>query len=308
MSKNSMIYVKVPATSANMGCGFDCFGIALDLYNTIGAMETGEGIAIKAAGGKTVRSFSENRHNLVYRAMDEVFSKAEYRPKGLLIVHKDSAIPRTRGLGSSAACIAAGVLLANELAGQPFSRGELLNIACRMEGHSDNATAALCGGFNVSLPAGGTVFHRRAEVGDDIVFLLMIPKFTLSTQKSRKSLPQTVRMRDAVNNIARASMMAMAFAAGDYSSLPLCFGDALHEKYRKGAIPGAESVLKAAGKFGAYGAYLSGSGPTVAAIVSKEKAAKFQFFMSNFLLQNKLDWEITTAQADNQGAVVIRSK
>ena len=136
----------------------------------------------------------------------------------------------------------------------------------------------------------------------------MIPKFTLSTQKSRKSLPQTVRMRDAVNNIARASMMAMAFAAGDYSSLPLCFGDALHEKYRKGAIPGAESVLKAAGKFGAYGAYLSGSGPTVAAIVSKEKAAKFQFFMSNFLLQNKLDWEITTAQADNQGAVVIRSK
>ncbi len=302
-----MIYVKVPATSANMGCGFDCFGVALRLYNTIGAMETGEGLVIKSPAGKAAGNFKENRNNLVYRAMSEVFSKAEYRPKGLLIVHKDSAIPRTRGLGSSAACIAGGMLLANEIAGQPFSRGELLNLACRMEGHSDNATAALCGGFNVSLPAGGTVFHRRAEVSEDIVFLLMIPKFTLSTQKSRKILPQSVRLSDAVNNIARASMMAMAFSSGDYSSLSLCFGDALHERYRKGAIPGAESVLKAAGKFGAYGAYLSGSGPTVAAIVSKEKAAKFQFFMSNFLSQNHLDWEILAVHVDNQGAVMMES-
>jgi len=303
-----MIKVKVPATSANMGPGFDCFGIALNLYNVVSACEIDGGLEIMSSDLTVCRSEERNRKNLVYRAMCEVFSKAEYEPKGIKIIHGKSEIPRTRGLGSSAACAVAGVLLANEIAGHPFTRRELLNMAVKIEGHCDNATPAMYGGFGASFIKNGVTYFDTVPVMDSIRFVLFVPHFTVSTQKSRKSLPHSVPLGDAVNNISHAAMMGMAFASGNFKGLPLLFSDAIHEKHRKSSIPNADFLIKASSKFGAYGTYVSGSGPTLAAVVSEKRLTNYLNLMRNFVEENHIKCDIIPAHVENHGALIDKKE
>jgi homoserine kinase len=291
-----------------MGPGFDCFGIALNLYNVVSACETESGLEILSPEFKVCRNEERNHQNLVYRAMREVFNKAEYEPTGLKIVHGKSEIPRTRGLGSSAACAVAGVLLANEIAGHPFSRRELLNLAVKVEGHSDNATSAMYGGFGASFIKNGVTYFETIPVMEGLMFVLFVPHFTVSTKKSRKSLPQLIPIDDAVNNISHAAMMGMAFATGNFKGLPLLFSDAIHEKHRKDSIPNADFLIKASSKFGAYGTYVSGSGPTLAAVVSEKRLPHYLKLMRNFVEENHIKCDIIPAHVDNRGALIDKKE
>lgn len=303
-----MVRVRVPATSANMGPGFDCFGIAFNLYNEMAACEIEKGIEISSPGSDTCYNEARNKHNLVYQAMNLVFKKSGYKCKGIRIIHEKSDIPRTRGLGSSAACVVGGVLLANEIAGQPFSKRELLNLAVSLEGHSDNATAAMYGGFAASFIQKDVTYFQTVNVSDMLRFVLMVPHFTVSTQKSRKTLPKMVKLGDAVHNISHASMLAMAFSTGNFKGLPLLFHDTIHEKYRKNAIPHADVIMKASHKFGAYGTYVSGSGPTIAAVVSQKNTDKYMEFMQNFIKENEYEYDIISASVDNRGALIDKKQ
>ncbi len=303
-----MVRVRVPATSANMGPGFDCFGIALNRYNIISADVIDAGLEIGTPGDAFCTNEARNKHNLVYQAMNLVFKNAGFRPSGLRIVHEKSEIPRTRGLGSSAACVVGGVLLANELAGNPFTRRELLNMAVSLEEHSDNATPAMYGGFAASFIQNGVTYFQSVHVADTLHFVLLIPHVMVSTAKARKSLPGSIKLNDAVLNISHASMLAMALSTGNFKGLPLLFADTIHEKHRKLAIPHADAIIKASNRFGAYGTYVSGSGPTLAAVISHKQEEPYLKLMRNFIEENEYKYDIVLASVDNRGAVIDKKR
>lgn len=296
-----MIEVRVPATSANMGAGFDTLGIALSLYNTIQISETDNDFLVttKNTDGYT----STGKNNLIYRSMEKVFQKAGYTPKGIHI-SQDSQIPMTRGLGSSAACIVGGMLAANVLAGRPFSYPELLDMAVEMEGHPDNVTPALYGGFCVSSVKDGKTTAQSFKIEKDIKFAVMIPEFFVQTRKSRGALPEQVAFRDAVFNISRVSTFIAAMVSGNLDALSVGVEDVLHQPYRKNHIDHMEAIFEKSYQQGAKGTYLSGSGPTILSIVSGTDATKFCDEMNRFFAGLSEPWKCRILSIDNVGTVL----
>ena len=193
-----MVRVTVPATSANMGSGYDSIGIALELYNVID-MEESERIDISDKNGQFV---PKDARNLIYQCAKRVYDECGKPLSGLKII-EDCAIPQTRGLGSSSACTVAGIMGANALLGEPLDRQAVIDLAATIEGHPDNSTPAILGGFCVALLENGHVHHVRVPVHGAIDFIVFIPDFKLSTEKARAALPKTIAHHDAVYNLAR---------------------------------------------------------------------------------------------------------
>ena len=257
-----MIEVRVPATSANMGSGFDSLGVALGLYNIIEISEKEQGLTIIDNNSPAPK----NENNLIWRAMKKVFDEAGYSPSGLKIVHK-SNIPMTRGLGSSSACIVGGMMGANSLMGNPFSSSKILDMATEMEGHPDNVTPALFGGMCVCVKNGTHVDFKSIKLKDDIRFAVMIPDFFVATKKSRGVLPEFYKKEDAVFIISRAALMVAALSCGSYELLKTASQDRMHQPYRKTYIDGMEEIFDKTYEFGAKATYLSGSGPTILSVI-----------------------------------------
>lgn len=193
-------------------------------------------------------------------------------------------IPLARGLGSSAACISAGLAAANKLTGNSFSKDDLLDMAVRIEGHPDNVAPAIMGGFVVGAYDGKRLEYVRTDVSDELEFVLLIPDFSLSTKEARGVLPEKYSRSDAVFNISRTALLTAAMITGQFSSLGLAIEDKLHQDYRSALIPGMTEIMSGAREFGAYGAYLSGAGPTVAVIgkLSDKIAPKLEELTSKF--------------------------
>lgn len=198
-----MVKVKIPASSANMGAGFDALGVALNLYSRLEVEETSGGLEINTLNAASFVPKDET--NLIYKAMSKVFEYVGYTPEGVKIT-QESGIPMTRGLGSSSACIIGGMLAANVLSGRTLSYGEILNLASQMEGHPDNAAPALYGGFCTSFFDGETVFTKSIKLNPKYRFAVMIPDYFVATKKSRGVLPENVPLHDASFNIAHASL------------------------------------------------------------------------------------------------------
>ena len=182
-----MVRVTVPATSANMGSGYDSIGIALELYNVIDLAEN-DHIDISDKNGQYV---PQDESNLIYQCAKRVYDECGKPLSGLTIV-EDCAIPQTRGLGSSSACTVAGIMGANMLLGEPLDRNAVIDLAATIEGHPDNSTPAILGGFCVALLENGHVHHVRVPVHGAIDFVVFIPDFQLSTEKARAALPKTI--------------------------------------------------------------------------------------------------------------------
>lgn len=259
-----MIKVRVPATSANIGPGFDALGLALDLYNTYIIEEIPSGLEITGCDEKY-----KNEENLVYTSMLKTFQIIGYDFKGIRI-HMDPYIPESRGLGSSAACILGGVMAANELAGGPLSKTEILMIATEIEGHPDNIAPALYGGLVVSVMVNNEVLYNPVDVADGIKFVALIPNFTLSTKEARSVLPSTLAYKDAVYNVGRVALLLSAFSNGRFDLLKYGIKDRLHQPYRGKLIPDFDNIINKCDELGAWGTYLSGAGPTIMALINKE--------------------------------------
>lgn len=250
-----MIYLRVPATSANLGPGFDAFGIALDLYNDF---------VIREKGG---RSFPSGFSLLPARNL--AASAAAYladqvgQPLPAIEIGIRARIPRARGLGSSATLTVAGLKAADLLLGTHLDADRLIAMASALEGHPDNAAPATLGGFVISAKENGEVRFLRTLPPEPLDIIAGVPDFELKTSKSRSALPVKVSFQDAAFNVSRAGLLAAALVTGRYDLLKTGMQDKLHQPYRRPLITGLQAVMAEVLDQGALGACLSGSGPTV---------------------------------------------
>ena len=294
------VKILVPATSANVGAGFDALGLALSLHNTV-TMEEWDKLDIMASDGSLVPTGTSN---LIYRSAKAVYEQLGKPIKGLRI-RQENPIPMARGLGSSSACIVAGILGANALLGSPLTKRQMLTLATSIEGHPDNVAPAMLGGFVSSVFDEGQVFTARKEINEELAFATFIPNFKLLTEKARAALPKTVDRRDAVYNLSRAALATAAFCDGDYELLRVATKDALHQQYRLPLIPGGERVFEIAWDLGAYAVYISGAGPTIMAVVHRDNCEFFEKAEEALLEQPEtMAFSLRRMLADNTGAVV----
>lgn len=289
--------VKVCASSANLGPGFDCFGLAWQCYNTMEFLPGGSGLEISGCEERFA-----NADNLAYRAYRAVLDRIGAAAEPLRIRFLSSDIPLSRGLGSSAALIVGGVLAANALRSLNLSRETLLEIATEVEGHPDNIAPALCGGLTVSTMDGGRVVSAPFPLSDRLCFAALVPDFELSTELSRSVLPQTLSRQDAIFNISRAALLLRALESGDTGLLRTGLHDRLHQPYRTALIDGYEQAAALAYERGADGVCISGAGSTMLCI-SAEPA--FAGRMAEAMAERFPRWRVLPLLPDRQGAVVI---
>ena len=268
-----IIDVRVPATSANLGPGFDVLGLALGLYNDI-AYEEAEGVVV-AIEGEGAGRLDTGADNVVARAARMVYEAAGRRFPGATI-RCVNRIPPARGLGSSAAAWVGGLIAANAALGSPLDRDAVLALACRAEGHPDNVAAALLGGLTVSCAAGDRVTAISLQVSPEIGWVVLVPETESSTREARAVLSADVSRSDAVFNLQRLGLLLASVVSGRIDLLRLAMEDRLHQPQRQSLFPWMESVRRAALDTGALGCVLSGAGPSLLAAVegSGEAAAR----------------------------------
>ena len=253
--------VSVPATTGNLGPGFDCLGAALSLYNHF-EFSLSDELRITALG-EGADKVERDETNLVYQGIAKLYQHID-RPIPPIALHTDTKIPLSRGLGSSATAIVGGLFGANLLAGSPLERGELLDLAIAMEGHPDNVAPAVLGGCQLmaSNQAGGWEFCDL-QWHEDIAIAVAIPDFELSTAKARQVLPKQVSMHDAIFNASHLALLSHGISTGNVNWLRAGLQDRLHQPYRESLIIGMAEVQTAAIAAGAYGMVISGAGPTL---------------------------------------------
>ncbi len=270
MHADPSILVRVPATSANLGPGFDILALALDLWNETRFELGGEGITIQIEGEGS-REIPTNRENMIFQAQASFYQQARQAlPQGLTI-RCQNRIPLGSGLGSSAAAVLTGLAGANALLGQVASPGMLVNLAAEIEGHADNAAAAAMGGLVAVTRARGGWITQRYDLPQWWA-AVVLPDFSLPTHSARAALPKTVELADAVFNAGRVGLVIEALISGNPTLLQQVMDDRLHQPYRLPLIPGAADALQAAVERGAAAA-LSGAGPSVIAFGRSDMAA-----------------------------------
>lgn len=263
-----MIKVRVPATSANLGPGFDVIGVALSIFNEVWVEGSDKKLEIEIFG-EGADKISKDENNLVYRSFCKVLERVNKSPKGIKLVLKNE-IPLARGLGSSSAAIVGGLVAGNAYLGFPLNDEELLRMAVEIEGHPDNVAPALFGGVTIctQIPKLRCVKLPIFEL--DAV--IAVPDFEIKTSDARKILPREVPFEDAKMNVTNVAFLITALYTKKYELLELGMQDRLHQPYRSKLIPGLYEVLECAREAGALGVALSGSGPTVIALTKSPQA------------------------------------
>jgi homoserine kinase len=295
-----MIRIQVPATSANLGSGFDSLGIALALYNEVW-MEESDSIDISCKDNVAVPTDEEN---LIFWAAKQVYEKCGRTLPGLKIVQMNN-IPMARGLGSSSACIVSGILGANRLLGSPLPQQDLINLAAKIEGHPDNTTPAIEGGLAASAMEAGRVYSVSVPVSDKIRFALFIPPFELKTEKARAVLPQEYSRSDAVYNLSRSALMAASLFSGKLENLRVAVQDKIHQPYRISLIDHVDDVFRISYELGSLGTYVSGAGPTVISMIEAKDADVFAKYAERHLKEKEIaGWQIKILNTDSEGAKI----
>ncbi len=258
--------IAVPATTANLGPGYDCLGAALTLYNKFEIALSDE-FRISASGAFADK-IAKNKTNLIYQSLERFYEHIG-KPKPVVSIHIDVQIPLARGLGSSATAIIAGIIGGNLLSGSPLSQKELLLLAIEMEGHPDNVTPAMLGGCQLIASAkSGSWEFCALPWHKDIAIALAIPDFELSTTKARQVVPKQVALKDAIFNASHLALLTQALVNANTDWLKSALQDKLHQPYRQALIPGMETVQMAAIATGAHGVAISGAGPSLLALGS----------------------------------------
>ena len=265
------VHVRVPATSANLGPGFDTLGLALALYNEVTARE-GDGVSVTIEGEGAGR-LSAGRDNVVARGVRQAYEAAGRPFKGVTLTCVNR-VPTARGLGSSAAAWVAGLVAGNALLGEPLSRDALLALAARAEGHPDNVTAAVLGGLTVSCALGeGRIAAISLPVPDAVRWVVLVPEVTSATAAARAVLPSSYPRADAVFNVQRVALLLAALQSQRLDLLGAALDDRLHQPHRLRLFPWMPAVAEAARRAGALGCVLSGAGPSLLAAVGADGGA-----------------------------------
>lgn len=266
------VHVAVPATTANLGPGFDCLGAALTLYNDFWFSLSSTGELEITAQGLDAEKISSDRDNLVYQAFATFYEKLGQLVPPLKL-EIELAVPLARGLGSSATAIVAGLVGANALAGSPWTDAQLCDLATELEGHPDNVVPALLGGCRLAARDR----QNQWAIADldwhpDLIPVVAIPDFELSTEAARQVLPTEYSRSDAIFNAAHVGLVVRSLASGNSEWLAAALQDRIHQPYRQALIPGYAAVEAAAVEAGAFGMVISGAGPTLLAIASPDRA------------------------------------
>ncbi len=266
------VTVRVPATTANLGSGFDCLGMALEVYNTVTAQVVPSGLDVRVTGEgeEALRWGEENR---VLRAMRLVYQQSGRRLPGLRL-DLENTIPLGRGLGSSAAASVGGLVAANALCGEALTTDQLLALAVRLEGHPDNVAPALLGGLVVAVAEGERLVCAPVPVPTGLMAAAFVPDFPMPTEEARRVLPGQLDRADAVYNLSRAALLVAAFATNRPDLLDLATGDRLHQPYRQALFPAMPALFQAARSAGCQGVFLSGSGSTILALANGPERAE----------------------------------
>jgi homoserine kinase len=299
--------VTVPATTANIGPGFDCLGAALTLYNQFEFRQvdddsTAPSLTITVSGLEADRVKTDS-NNLVYTAFVALYAKLGQTPPAITI-HIELAVPLARGLGSSSTAIIGGLLGANLLAGAPLSTQELAALATELEGHPDNVVPALLGGCRLAATDSDKPW-TLCEIPwhESIVPVVAIPDFELSTAAARQVLPATYSRADAIFNAAHVGLLIRALSEGNGEWLQAALCDRIHQPYRKALIKGYDEVHQAALQAGAWGMVISGAGPTLLALSSKAQATQVAQVMSQTWQKHAISSQTHLLSIDQQGAM-----
>ena len=309
------ISVKVPATTANLGPGFDCIGMALPLYNIITIEETvlpGTGVEINSITetNGNIEALTEHvpldENSIIYKAVELLYNSIGQSPAELKITVQ-TEIPIARGLGSSASVIVGGLLAANELLGKPADEVALLSIATEVEGHPDNVTPAIVGGLTLSSQEeDGRVIYTKLNWPDEWAITVCIPDYELSTEISRSVLPKEVPMVDAVFNAKRLAMFVQAVNTGDADLMRLALQDKLHQPYRMKLVPGLDKISEnLKHEEDVLGCVLSGAGPSIIIISLKNDLDKIKSIVKDTWEDMNVKADIRTLHVEEQGAVII---
>lgn len=298
------IKIKLPATTANLGPGFDCLGVALSLYNEfeINVVESKVSLKVVVEGVDSEHVPLDER-NHVYVGIKKIFEKAKMRIPSIEI-HIKNNIPLQRGLGSSATAYVAGVVAGNILCGEPFSEYDVLRFAVELEGHPDNVIPCMYGGFCISNVIDGKPKFIKLQAPKDIVALVIIPDKKVSTKKAREILPKNVKFEDAVKNVCNVAMLIGSFVSKKYEFLKFATEDCLHQPYRAKIMPWMYKVFNLCLEEKALCCMLSGSGSSIVSFYKKSAfsediAEKIRLKLSKFV-----DCEYKILSFSNQGLSV----
>lgn len=312
------VSVRVPATTANIGPGFDCLGMALPIYNTITIEETvlpGTGVEINViADTESIDQLSldhipSDENSIVYKAVELLYNSIGQTPSELKInIH--SNIPVARGLGSSSSVIVGALVAANELLGRPADEVALLSIACEIEGHPDNITPAIVGGLVISSQEeDGSVVYRKLQWPQNWAITICVPDFELSTDIARSVLPKEVPMKDAIFNAKRLAMFVEAVHTEDSELMKLALQDRLHQPYRMKLVPGLDSIIDNLKHFdNVLGCVLSGAGSSILIISEKNNLDKIRNIVKDTWADQNIKCTIKTLSVENSGAQIISNE
>lgn len=299
----STFTVTVPATTANLGPGFDCLGAALTLYNqftfTVLPETTANPVSISIKGKESAK-VSQRSDNLLYTSFLQVYQQINQTPPPIAI-EIGLGVPLARGLGSSATAIVGGLVGANQCAGNPLTVEEIQALAIALEGHPDNVVPALRG--NCQLSAGDSTNWVVCQVfwQKNLIPVVAIPDFELSTEKARAVLPKQISRQDGIFNISRLGLLLRGLETGNGDWLRMALDDKLHQPYRQSLIPGYEQVQQAAIAAGAYGMVISGAGPTLLALTNPDNAEKTATAMAAAWQQEGINSTVKILALDTVG-------
>lgn len=309
------VSVKVPATSANLGPGFDCLGIALPIYNTVTIDETvlpGTGVEINILSQDEnfddliIDHIPTDENSIVYKAVELLYNSIGQTPSELKI-NIQTQIPVTRGLGSSAAVIVGALIAANHLLGEPADESAILSIATEIEGHPDNVTPAVVGGLVLSsMEDDGSILYRKIDWPEDWAITVCVPDVELATEISRSVLPENVPMQDAVFNTKRMGMLIQAIHAQDEELMKAALTDKLHQPYRAKLVPWMDEINQSIKHDDdIFGCVLSGAGSTVLVISKQNATDRVRNKISEVMTNLNVKAEIKTLKVENDGATIV---
>ena len=292
--------VKVPATTANMGPGFDCLGMALDMWNSIHVQVDSFGLEVSGEGEKTLPT---DKSNLVYRSFSRAFQEAGIQEPEVSIACRNE-IPLARGLGSSSAAVVGGLVAGNEMCGRALPQQRLLELAAEIEGHPDNVAPALLGGCQIVVWEERRLIATAVPVPDELRAVLFIPDVPMPTEQARKLLPDKVSREDAVYNMGRVALLVRALSTGDLAHLAVATDDRLHQPARQTIFPAMSNIFRAAQGADALGVFLSGAGSSILAL-ARDREVTIGYEMADAAVKSGVDGTVKITRPAAEGAHVV---
>ncbi|MBC7319661.1 homoserine kinase [bacterium] len=296
-----MLVSRVPATTANLGVGFDTLGLALKLYNTF---------EVKISHLDNIEVVGEGKEELVKRENNSFIKTIEYfyRLHNMtpphLVIKISSNIPICRGLGSSASAIVAGLMVANALTGKNLPKEVLLKYAVELERHPDNVTPAMLGGCTISLVSNGEIIVKKIPFPEEIAIIVAVPQFNVETELSRKLIPDCVSLDTTIRGLAKMGMFVTSLLTKDFKHLPIILDDELHEPYRANYIPNYKKIKEELISSGALGVMISGSGPSMVILSERDKVKQLKEDIKAVLFRNNIVSKVFDLEIDNEGALL----